>query len=202
MVQFQVPIAHGHQSRFRFSVPARAVGFAGSRSGSVSQETASSLVSSFASLGFSFYTGCAPGVDACFRAALAGAATREQSFIACAFDSRARRHGSSGIYASVVVPEGLTPRAALHRRTVWMVRRCSLLVLVPESPPDCRWGPGSRLAFRTALANLIPVFVAAAAAPPKSEHYRLLPDTLFGVLSGFWVVPHPVTEGGPCDEQW
>jgi hypothetical protein len=168
----------------------------------VPQEVAVSLVSSFASLGFSFYTGCAAGVDACFRSALAGSAAREQSFIACAFASRARRHSGSGAYASVVVPDGLTPRAALHRRTVWMVRRCSLLVLFPESPPDGRWGAGCRLAFRTALANLIPVFVAASSAPAESEHYRMLPDTLFGVVSGFWVVPHPVTEGGPCDEQW
>ena len=202
MVQFQVPLTHGRKARFRFSVPTQAVGFAGSRCGSVSQEIAASLVGSFSSLGFSFYTGCAPGIDACFREALDCPQAREQSFIACAFENRARRYGDGGLYASVVVPSGLTPGAALHRRTVWMVRRCSLLVLFPESPPDGRWGPGSRLAFGTALANLIPIFVAASAPPAESEHYRLLPDTLFGVLSGFWVVPHPVTEGGPCDEQW
>ena len=202
MVQFQVPVTAGQKARFRFSVPTRAVGFAGSRSGSVPQEVARTLVSSFASLGFSFYTGCAAGVDASFRRALAGCPAREQSFIACAFEGRARRFEGVGVYVSVVVPDGLSPWTALHRRTVWMVRRCSLLVLFPESPPDGRWGAGSRLAFRTALANLIPVFVAAATAPPQREHYRMLADTLFGVISGFWVVPHPVTEGGPCDEQW
>ena len=31
--------------------------------------------------------------------------------------------------------------------------------------------------------------------------YHIIPASLFGIISGFWVVPHPVYEGGPCDEE-
>ena len=57
------------------------------------------------------------------------------------------------------------------------------------------------LAFNTAVYNLKPVFVSAPSAPRPSPLYRIFPSSLFGVVSGFWVVPHQIYEGGPCDEE-
>lgn len=125
MVTFQYPASPGATVPHSFSVKPHAVAFAGLRYNSVPDDTAVGLVQSFSSLGFSFLTGCAPGVDASFRKAFSlNASIRSTSYIACAFEHRARRYADSEIYASVVVPPGLTPAAALHRRTVWMIRRC------------------------------------------------------------------------------
>ena len=175
-----------------FKVRPEVVAFAGSRSGSLPETVASSLVHSFYALGFTFLTGCATGIDECFRQALIQRPYDQHSMVACAFESRARRFDSNGILAFTVVPAGLSPAAALHRRTVWMVRRCGLLVLFPSE-----WGKGSTLAFRTAVYNLKPVFCASPAAPPPSPLYRIFPASLFGIVSGFWVIP----EGGPYDEE-
>ena len=54
-----------------------------------------------------------------------------------------------GLRAFKVVPKGLHPKAALRRRTLWMVKRSALVVLFPENPYDRDWGPGSRLVFRS-----------------------------------------------------
>jgi len=202
MVSFQIPAGSGINVPRTFSVNPHSVAFAGSRRGSVPGSIAADLVRSFSSLGFSPVTGCAPGVDACFRKAfLLNATVRSTSYIACAFENRARRYAGSEIYASVVVPSGLTRAAALHRRTVWMVRRCSLLVLFPEDPTTKSWGKGSNLAFRTALLNLKPVFTASSHPPKPSQHYLLHSASLFDLVDGWWVVPHPV-EAGTCDEEW
>ena len=174
-----------------FRVKPEVVAFAGSRHGSLPDSVTSSLVHLFYALGFTFITGCATGIDGCFRQALMRRPFDRHSMVACAFESRARRFGSHGIAAFTVVPAGLSPASALHRRTVWMVRRCGLLVLFPAD-----WGGGSILAFRTAVYNLKPVFCASPEAPPPSPLYRIFPASLFGIVSGFWVVP----EGGPYDE--
>ena len=202
MVTFQFPASPGVAAPHSFSVKPHSVAFAGSRHSSVPDGTAAGLVQAFSSLGFSFLTGCAPGIDACFRKAFSlNASIRSTSYIACAFEHRARRYAGSEIYASVVVPPGLTPAAALHRRTVWMIRRCSLLVLVPEHPVTKKWGNGSTLAFHSALLNLKPVFVASTHPPKPSQHYLLHSASLFDLVDGWWVVPHPVA-GGTCDEIW
>lgn len=36
-----------------------------------------------------------------------------------------------GLIVEKVVPDNLPPKAALHRRTVWMTSRCSMLLLFP-----------------------------------------------------------------------
>ena len=82
-----------------------------------------------------------------------------------------------------------------------MVKRCSLVVLFPESPKDGFWGKGSRLVFRASMYNLKPVFVISARPTANSVHYRVLSSTLFGAVKGYWVVPHPVIEGGTCDDE-
>jgi len=84
---------------------------------------------------------------------------------------------------------------------VWVVRRAGLLVLFPADPVFGHWGKGSTLAFRTAVYNLKPVFVSAPTAPRPSPLYRIFPANLLGIVPGFWVVPHQIYKGGPCDEE-
>jgi len=55
--------------------------------------------------------------------------------------------------------------------------------------------------FKAALYNLKPLFVVCSSPPPASIHYRVLRSNLFGVVDGWWVVPHPVKEGGLCDDE-
>ena len=119
-----------------FQVRPSVVAFAGSRRGSVPDSVSSSLVHSFHSLGFSLLTGCAAGIDECFRRVMVQQPFEQQSMVACAFESRARGFNADGLHGIAVVPLGLSPAAALHRRTVWIVRRCGLLVLFPVMRTD------------------------------------------------------------------
>ncbi len=190
----------GPNSR-RFQIRPPVVAFAGSRRGSLPDSVTSPLVHSFHSLGLSLLTGCASGIDGCFRRVMVQKPFEGHSMVACAFESRARRFDAEGLLGVPVVPVGISPAAALHRRTVWMVRRCGLLVLFPAHPVFGHWGKGSTLAFKTAVYNLKPVFAAAPTAPQPSPLYGIYPASLFGIVPGFWVVPQPIYEGGPCDEE-
>ena len=207
MVTFSVPLKcwEGEKDEkqifFRFSVPAWSVLFAGSRYLEVPSKTCLGLLEGFSHLGFSFYIGCADGVDRCFRRAAAGSLYRDRCFVACAFPNRLNSAYSYGLFASVVVPENLSPKAALHRRTIWMVKRCSMAVLFPENPLDHSWGKGSKLVLRASMYHLKPVFVVSSNPPKSSIHYRVLSSSLFGVVEGWWVVPHPIKEGGTCDDE-
>ena len=113
MVQFSVPDTHD-KGCFRFSVTPGAVLLAGSRRREVDAEVCSRLVHAFWSLRISFLTGCAPGVDRCFRRALSHSPYREWAFIGCAFPKRPSH--SKRLFATVVVPPGLPPGVALARR--------------------------------------------------------------------------------------
>ena len=121
MVQFSVPVktAQKKECFFSFSVIENAVMFAGSRNASVTQRVANALIKSFARLGFSFFVGCARGVDQCFRKALANSNYHSKTFVACAFAQRLNR--SFGLFASVVVPKNVHPKAAFVRRTLKMI---------------------------------------------------------------------------------
>ena len=185
-----------------FQVSPGSVAFAGSRHGSLPSRVTGSLVHVFGALGFSFLTGCAPGVDASFRKAFTASAVGINSFVACAFEATVRRCACGNLSAGRVVPDGLTPAAALHRRTVWMVRRASLLVLFPENPETGLWGRGSTLACRTARYNLVPAFVVTVHRPKPGVGFLVAPATLFGIVEGYWIFPHPVREGGPCEDTW
>ena len=146
--------------------------------------------------------GCARGIDQRFRSTLAVSnAAKDSSFIACAFASRVEGAQKEGLFASLVVPQGLSPAAALRRRTLWMVKRSVLLFLFPDDPATGKWGRGSRLAYRAALDQLKPVFVVTSHPPAESSDYHLVPSSYFGIVDGYWVVPHPVPEG-TCDEEW
>ena len=86
----------------------------------------------FARRNFSFLVGCADGVDCSFSRALSCSPYRERCFVACVFSGRRKRARSDGLFASVVVPESLPPMEALHRRTHWMIKRCSLATRHPS----------------------------------------------------------------------
>ena len=184
-----------------FRVRERAVLFAGSRNGYVDPELAERLVSALSGSEFSFLVGCAPGIDACFRLTLAEReAWRDSTFVACAFAERVCSSESRGLFASVVVPDGLSPAAALRRRTLWMVKRAEFVVLFPDDPLTGRWGRGSTLVFRAATEQLKPAFVVSSYPPPRSPIYRVVSARLFDVADGYWAVPHP-TADGTCDEE-
>ena len=195
MVTISVPVES--ESCVSFRVNAGAVAFAGSRNGRVSHSAAVALVRGFVDLGFGVLTGCASGIDRCFRSAFhAVPEAAERSIVACAFEHRARRFSVGEVFASVVVPQGLSPATALHRRTLWVVKHCSLLVLFSDDPRTGRWGRGSGLAFRTARTQLKPVFLVTGHPPKPSAFESIHPSILFGV-DGYWIVP----EGGPDSEQ-
>ena len=156
MVSFQV----SGQPALRFKVAARAVLFAGSRRGQVEQPVCRALVERFRRHGFGFFVGCATGVDAAFRAALAHSACGpDEVFVGCAFGQRARRCRAEGLFASAVMPEGIPANAALARRTLWLVKRSSLVVLFPERPADRQWGPARGTCFDRVSTMLKPLTI-------------------------------------------
>jgi hypothetical protein len=199
MVSFQVSAA-GSARGLRFAVPEAGVLLAGSRNREVPQPVCRGLVEGLGSQGFAFLVGCAPGVDRNFRQALSESPYAESTLVACAFRSRVRALSGYGLTSCWVVPEGLSPKAALRRRTLWLVKRACLAVLFPEDPCTGQWGPGSRLVFRACLDQLKPLFVVCSESPRQTEHVRVAGSTLYGVV-GFWVVPHPIEDGGPCDDE-
>lgn len=199
MVRFRVSAA-GSRKGLRFAVQEAGVLVAGNRNRELPQPVCRDLVEGLGEQGFAFLVGCAPGVDRSFRQALSESRYAESTLVACAFRSRVRALSSYGLASCWVVPPGLSPKAALRRRTLWLVKRCCLAVLFPEDPYSGQWGPGSRLVYRTCLDQLKPLFVASSEAPRETEHVRVAGSTLYGV-AGFWVVPHPIEDGGPCDDE-
>jgi hypothetical protein len=203
MVQFSVPVSKALTGKrfVRFSVTHNAVLLAGSRHGLVPDSTAQDLVAAFARLEFFFLTGCARGVDQCFREALSRAELWDKTFVACAYTRRIQRHLDAGLFASCVVPFGISPKAAPVRRSLWMVKRASLVVLFPDDPKTGEWGKGSSITFKTAVAQSKPLFVVATKAPAPSESYRVLPACFQGIVSGYWVIPNSLEEGGLFDDE-
>jgi len=206
MVKISIPI-NEHQQEvkqkyFSFSVHAQAIMLAGSRNLELPPALCETLVAKLYSLGFHFFVGCAQGVDRSFRKALSRAPANKNTFVACAFYKCLKQENTFGLYASVVVPDKIPPAAALARRTVWMARRCQFLILFPDNPKTNQWGKGSTLAFNSAVLNLKPVFVVSQASPPQAPLYKIFPTSLFDIVNGFWVVPHPYTQGGTCEDEW
>jgi hypothetical protein len=194
MFYFSVPDAAGPDGFATFGIRTKGLLFAGSRNREVEPEVCRLLVERFGTLGFSFLTGCASGVDKSFRRALSRSTYTEQSLVACAFPDRVDR--AYGLTALHVVPEGLPPRVALARRTLWMTERCSLLVLFPAEP----MGRGSSLAFRSAIMQSKPVFTVQESPPRESDLYTIYPSSLYGIVSGYWCVPPVYAASGLCTE--
>ena len=198
MVTFTVGVSQAVPKSF--SVDTAGVLLAGSRHGQVPGTVCRSLLQGLAELNFSFWVGCAPGVDYSFRKALSSLQYHNRVFIGCAFPSRVRSSSLCGLPGNLVVPFGLHPKAALRRRTLYLVKRCCMAVLFPEDPYSGRWGKGSTLVFRSILNQLKPVFVVCSDRPKQSLHYQVYKSDLFGV-SGWWVIPHP-TDEGTCDDPY
>jgi hypothetical protein len=202
MVKISIPInehtQEGKQQYFTFAVHAQAVMLAGSRNLELPPTLCDNLVAKLYALRFHFFVGCAQGVDQSFRKALARTPANKNAFVACAFYERMKHENTCGLYASVVVPDKIPPAAALARRTIWMARRCQFLILFPDNPITGKWGKGSMLAFNSAVLNLKPVFVVSKTAPPSAPLYNIFPTSLFDVVDGCWVVPHPYENNGLC----
>ncbi len=191
MVTFSIP--HDREF-FNFSVENGRVLFAGSRNMSISHQVCNDLISAFGHLDFSFLTGCASGVDESFRKALAESEYKNSSIVACAFKKRAE--SLKGVYPLYVVPDGLSPKVALAKRTLWMTARCSLLIFFPSEPI----GRGSALAFKSAIYNNKPVFIVSKTKPKESSLYTVYSSSLFGVVEGFWCIPPVYADTGLCYE--
>jgi len=201
MVTFYVPRAGEGCADFRFAVCGNTAMVTGSRSYEIGEQTCRDILGGLARLGLGFYVGCGAGVEESFRHALSRSPWRKDAWIACASRRRARAARSLGLDAFVVVPRGLRPEIARYRRTLWMVRRCVLAVLFPDCRQDGQWGAVSRLVFRTALANLKPLFVVADRCPAVPAAYHILPAELFATVRGYWVVADPYYgDGDTCDD--
>ena len=200
MVTFCVPRAAMACGEFRFAVTGCTALLAGGRSYEVGERTCRDILGGLARLGLGYYIGCGAGVDAGFRRALSHSPWRKDAWVACASRRRAWAARGLGLDAYVVVPRGLSPEVARYRRTLWMVRRCALAILFPDCRQDGTWGAGSRLVFRSALANLKPVFVVTERQPVVPAAYHVLPADLFTAVRGFWVVADPYGDGGTCDD--
>ena len=170
----------------------RIAGFAGSRRGRVGGEVSLAVLTALVRQGFHFAVGCASGIDLCIRDAVASSGLVKQGTVHCAFPSRVREAQSHGLKAVCRVADISSAAAALHWRTIFMVRECSLLVLFPDDPTTGRWGKGSRLAFNTAIQCHIPVFVVTTIPPLGTRQCRVKEGSLFGVIDGLWVVPQGV----------
>lgn len=188
MVTFKVSV-------LQFGVPEAVVLLAGSRNREVAKQCCQALVHGLSRAGFSFLVGCAAGVDRSFRKALSESPYTDRTLVGCAFPSRVRSFSTYGLAACLVVPPGLSPKAALRNHTLWPVRRACLSILFPEDPTTGQWGKGSTLVYCASLEQLKPVFVVCTQKPKDSEQYRVARSCLYGV-EGFWVVPHPLSEGG------
>lgn len=184
MAMFSIPYqSNGKNGFFDFTIPHDCVLFAGSRHLSVDRQVCNDLINEFGSLGFSFLIGCAKGVDESFRDALAGSDYADSVTVACAFNSKVKKFlGAFKLYS---VKEGLPPKVALAKRTLWMTSNCSLLILFPSIP----FGRGSSLAFKSALKNKKHVFVVTDKKPSLPENYKVFKSSLFGIVTGYWLIP-------------
>lgn len=184
LFSFFLPLReHGREGEFySFDIERKVILFGGSRFYSVSPRVTSDLLSIFGSLGFSFITGCAKGVDESFRKAFLESSHKDRTLVACAGKKKADTF--KGIHALYVIPSHIPPNKALAQRTLWMVNRASMTILFPSSP----MGKGSSLAFYSSVNKGKPVFIVDC-KPDDSPDYRIYPSSLFGIVSGFWCIP-------------
>ena len=192
MIDFSIPLKNNNF--FSFSVESRRMLFAGSRNINLDQQLCLDLINAFGSLGFSFLTGCAEGVDRSFCEALALSNYRDRTLVACAFRERVKIF--RGIFPLYVVPSNLPPKVALAKRTLWMTSSCALLILFPSNPI----GKGSSLAFKSTIMSNKPVFIVTKTRPAYSDLYSVFPSNLFGVIDGYWCIPPVYQDTGLCYE--
>ena len=93
-----------------------------------------------------------------------------------------------GLPASIVVEEFLPPKIALHKRTVYLVKNTSLAIVFPDNPLSGFWGKGSKLVIRECVNRGKPVFIVSEKMLIDSSEYKLLRSSLYGIISGYWVL--------------
>ena len=198
MVTFQV----AGDAALQFNVAARSVLLAGSRCGQVEPSTCQALIEQFRRHGFGFFVAARPGwMPPSARRWL----TQNAAPTRCSSAARsASAHGAAGprdCSPRRWCPRAPPPKAALARRTLWLVKRSSLVVLFPERPADRQWGPGSRHVFRSSLYHLKPLFVVASRPPVAPAFCQVVASDLFATVDGYWVVPHTFRDGF-CDDEY
>ena len=72
---------------------------------------------------------------------------------------------------------------------------------VPRAACRPAVGPGSRLAYCSALYHLKPTFVVASRPPVAPAFCRVAAADLFATVDGYWVVPHTFRDG-LCDDEY
>jgi len=184
MLSYSVP----HKVSFQDFDIEPIVMFAGSRCGFVPKKITETLVSALAKEGFTFLVGCAKGIDYSFRLALSKCNMHKRSFVACAFVGRADIRNSLGLPAYLAVPEFMTPKAALHMRTVYLVDKTAIAIVFPDNPHTNIWGRGSKLVIRECIKKGKPVFVVSNKILEESQEYKILPSTLYGTITGYWIL--------------
>jgi hypothetical protein len=188
MITLSIPCKEGNtKDFFNFPVDSGSVFFAGSRHTELSSQLCYDLVEYFGRLGFGFSVGCSRGVDRSFRDTFITSRFIRRAFVACAFKDRVDKAGD--ITSSLVVPATSHAAAALAQRTIWLARHCSLSVIFPDDPKRHTWGKGSSLAIRTCIKYGKAVFVVTDIPPVESDDYRLFHTSLFGIVSGYWMIP-------------
>ena len=193
MAYFSIPYkSNGTNTFFNFYIEHDCVLFAGSRHLSINKQVCDGLITQLGKLGLTFIVGCCRGVDESFRLALSLSDYAKKTFVACAFKDRVGRFGD--LSSSLVVSPTSSPRTALHQRTIFMVKHCSMAVIFADNPLNNRWGKGSSLAIRSCIKYGKPVFVITNNPPEDSNDYRIFPSSLFGVVKGYWIIPTSIKE--------
>lgn len=150
MAYFSIPYkSNGTNTFFNFYIEHDCVLFAGSRHLSINKQVCDGLITQLGKLGLTFIVGCCRGVDESFRLALSLSDYAKKTFVACAFKDRVGRFGD--LSSSLVVSPTSPPRTALHQRTIFMVKYCSMAVIFADNPLNNRWGKGSSLAIRSCI---------------------------------------------------
>ncbi len=167
---------------YHFSTQGNTILIAGSRHLKLEETLCYDLLSALSGLGAHFITGCAKGVDRSIREALIDLNFLDRSFVGCAFNGAVEM---MDLPAKKVVASGLKPAAALAARTRYLVNEASLVILFPSFPS----GPGSALAFKTSVQKNRPLFLVQENQPPTSPDYHACRSSLFGLITGWWVLP-------------
>jgi len=71
----------------------------------------------------------------------------------------------------------------------------------PDDPETESWGKGSTIVFNAAILQLKPLFMVSKTEPQPKDIYKVLPACFQGIVDGYWVISHPISKGGTCDDE-
>ena len=181
------------------SVQQTAVVFAGSRRGTISSDLSSRLVEVFRQSDCRFLVCCTTGIDACFRTILREMSASKTAVL-CASQSRVRSARASGFEAVYTPSSGYSVTAGIHVRAVSVVSRSSILILFPDDPKHGSWDYVTQLIFNAAIQQHRSLFVSTDSPPVSTAQVRIVPGSLFGIVSGYWAIPLGVIPSDSPDE--